>query len=103
MTILRRRREFGIQKAVGFTTFQRMNQIALGMTPAILIGAAVGAAAGYFGLNPMVAALMSGMGIVKVRLPVPLDQTMLVLLAYAVSLLIAWRIRRISAYTLVSE
>jgi len=107
-TILRRRRELGIQKAVGFTTFQLMNQIALNMTPVILLGTALGAVAGYFGLNPMVAALMSSMGIVKVQLPVPIDQTLLIclalaILAYGVSLLIAWRIRKISAYALVSE
>ena len=106
--ILRRRRELGIQKAVGFTTFQLMNQIALSMTPVILIGAALGAVAGYFGLNPMFVALTGGMGIVKVQLPVPIDQTLLicialVILAYAVSLLVSWRIRKISAYALVSE
>ena len=105
--ILRRKHELGIQKAIGFTTFQLMNQIALNMTPAILLGAALGAVAGYFGLNPMVTALTGGMGIVKVRLPVPIDLTIivciaLVALAYSVSLLISWRIRKISAYGLVS-
>ena len=107
-TILRRRRELGIQKAVGFTTFQLMNQIALNMTPVILLGVILGAAAGFFGLNPMMTALMSGMGIIKVELPVPLGQTVIVCialaaLAYAVSMLIAWRIRKISAYSLISE
>ena len=51
---------------------------------------------------------MGGMGIVQVSLPVPLDQTIvtcaaLTVLAYLVSMAIAWRIRKISAYTLVSE
>jgi len=107
-TILRRKREFGIQKAVGFTTFQLMNQVALNMTPIILIGVVLGAVAGYFGLNPMMVALMGGMGIVKVELPVPVDLTIiiclaLVALAYIVSMLIARRIRKISAYSLVVE
>jgi len=106
--ILQRRRELGIQKAVGFTTFQLMNQIALNMTPMILFGVILGAIAGYFGLNPMMTALMSGMGIVRVQLPVPIGQTItvgiaLVALAYAVSLLIAWRIRKVSAYAMISE
>ena len=106
--ILHRRRELGIQKAVGFTTFQLMNQIALNMTPIILFGAVLGAIAGYFGLNSMVAAVTSGMGIVKVSLPVPIDLAVmvcaaLVIVAYTVSMLIAWRIRKISAYTMVTE
>ncbi|MCL2109942.1 MAG: FtsX-like permease family protein, partial [Oscillospiraceae bacterium] len=107
-TIGRRKRELGIQKALGFTTLQLMNQIALNMTPIILIGVIIGAVAGYFGLNPMMAALMTGMGIVKSELPIPLGQTAavcvaLVVIAYVVSMLIAWRIRKISAYGLVSE
>jgi putative ABC transport system permease protein len=107
-TILRRQRELGIQKAVGFTTWQLMNQIALNMTPVILAGVLTGSVAGCFGLNPLVAALMNGMGIAKVNLPAPLEQIIfvciaLVILAYAVSMLIAWRIRKISAYALINE
>jgi putative ABC transport system permease protein len=107
-TILRRRREFGIQKAVGFTTFQLMNQIALSMTPVILLGIITGAVAGYFSLNPIFVAVTRGMGIIKVEFLMPLDQVGLiciglVMLAYAVSMLISWRIRKISAYGLVSE
>ena len=107
-TILRRRRELGIQKALGFTTLQLMNQTALNMTPVILAGVLLGAVAGYFGLNPMMALLMGGMGIVRTHLITPLSQTIavcaaLIAIAYAMSMLISWRIRKISAYTLVSE
>ena len=105
-TILRRKRELGISKAVGYTTWQLMNQISLSLIPAIMLGVLVGAFAGYFGLNPMMGALMGGMGIVKVALPVPMDQTImvcvaLIILAYAASMLISRRIRKISAYSLV--
>jgi putative ABC transport system permease protein len=106
--ILRQRRELGIQKAVGFTTLQLMNQIALNMTPVILIGVILGAVGGYFGFNPMMIALMTGMGVVQVDLPIPMTQMVavciaLIVLAYVVSMLIAVRIRKISAYALVSE
>lgn len=107
-TVLRRRRELGIQKAVGFTTLQLMNQIALNMTPIILLGVAIGAVAGYFGFNPLFKAMLSGVGVAKSNLPVPLDQIiiiciLLIILAYAVSMLIAWRIKKISAYTMISD
>lgn len=107
-TILRRRRELGIQKALGFTTLQLMNQTALNMTPIILVGAVIGAVAGYFGLNPMMALLLGGMGIVRTHMVTPLSQTVavcaaLIALAYIVSMSISWRIRKISAYSLVSE
>lgn len=106
--ILRRKRELGIQKALGFTTLQLMNQVALNLTPVILLGSVVGAVAGYFGLNPLTAALMSSMGIVRSTLISPIDHTaivcvVLVVLAYVISMLVAWRIRKISAYSLMSE
>jgi len=107
-TILRRRQELGIQKAVGFTTLQLMNQIALNLTPVIVIGVVIGAFGGYFGFNPMMVAFTSGMGVAQLNLPVMLDQVLvvcisLVALAYIVSMLIAYRIRKISAYSLVTE
>lgn len=107
-TIIRRRRELGIQKALGFTTFQLMNQIVLNLTPVILFGVVIGSFLGYFGFSPLVAILLSNMGIVKVDLPTPIDWTIITgiglsLLAYGVSMLIAWRIRKISAYGLISE
>lgn len=108
MAILRRRREFGIQKAVGFTTLQIMNQVSLGMMPAVLAGTVLGTLAGYFGTSPMMGAFMRVMGVVKVALPMPVDQIVvtciaLAALAYIISMLISLRIGRISAYELVSE
>jgi len=106
--ILRRRRELGIQKAVGFTTLQLMNQIALNMTPAIVSGVITGALIGYFGFNPMMMAFTAGMGVARLNLPIVLGQVIvvcsaLIALAYIVSMLIAVRIRKISAYALVTE
>ena len=106
--ILRKKQEFGIQKATGFTTFQLMNQITFNYIPVILLGVLLGGAGGYFGLNPLFAAVVRSAGIVKVNLPSPIGWTiatcvLLVILAYLVSMLIAWRIRKISAYALMSD
>jgi len=106
--ILRKKQEFGIQKATGFTTFQLMNQITFNYIPVILLGVLLGGVGGYFGLNPLFAALVRRAGIVKVNLPSPISWTIatcvsLVILAYLVSMLIAWRIRKISAYALMSD
>jgi len=107
-TIIRRRRELGIQKAIGFTTFQLMNQIAMGLSPSIIIGTVLGSAGGYLGFNAIFVALVRGMGIARADLPIPLAWvavmcTALVVLAYTISLLTAWRIRKISAYALVTR
>jgi len=107
-TIIRKRRELGIQKALGFTTLQLMNQIALSLSPSIILGAALGAAGAYVFFNPLMEAVMGGMGISQSTLLVPVSwvvvpSAVLVVLAYAISMLIAVRIRKISAYALVSE
>jgi len=106
--ILRKKRELGIQKALGFTTVQLMNQIALSLTPTILLGVIIGSIGGYFGFNPIVVALMRNMGIAQANMTIPLAWISvlcisLALLAYAVSMTIAWRVRKISAYALVTE
>ncbi|WP_081765405.1 FtsX-like permease family protein [Paenibacillus pini] len=36
--ILKRKREFGILKATGYTTFQLMTQIAMSFVPIVIIG-----------------------------------------------------------------
>jgi len=106
--ILRKRRELGVQKALGFTTFQLMNQISLGLTPAILLGAAAGAIVG-FNTFDLFFVLVSGVaGSVSVNIPLPLMWTIftavgVVVLSYVVSMAVAWRIRKISAYRLVTE
>ena len=107
---IRRRREFGIQKALGFTTAQLVKQMVLSLTPSIIIGTAVGAVAAYFLFNP-VFLLMSrsmGMGIVQSSLLIPLSWVVvsaiaIVALAFVVALLVSWRLRKVSAYALVSE
>jgi putative ABC transport system permease protein len=106
--ILRRRRELGIQKALGFTTLQLMNQFALYFIPVIAAGVMAGGLLGIFGFNAIFVALTRGMGIMTASMPVPALLTIatcagLVVLSYAFALLIASRIRRISAYALVSE
>ncbi|MCL2747384.1 MAG: ABC transporter permease [Oscillospiraceae bacterium] len=106
--ILRRRRDLGIQKALGFTTPQLMNQFALHFIPVIALGVVAGGIGGLFGFNPMFVGLTRGMGIMTASMPAPIGLTVvlcvaLILVAYLFAMLIAWRIRKISAWTLVSE
>jgi len=106
--ITRYHKELGIQKALGFTNFQLMNQFALNLLPVIVTGTVIGAVMGYFGFNLIFIAMMSGIGIGTADLPTPIVWVTilaigLVILAYAVAILISRRIRKISAYGLVSE
>jgi len=107
-TIIRKHREIGIQKAIGFTTFELMNQISLILTPTIIIGSVIGSAAGYLGFDAIFVMLLRGQGIASANLPVPLFWTIVICLlfiifSYVVSMMITWRIRKITAYSLLLD
>ncbi|MDF2566789.1 MAG: hypothetical protein K0R90_245 [Oscillospiraceae bacterium] len=107
-SVIRKKRELGIQKAIGFTTFQLMNQLSISFTAPIIIGAVIGSLLGAFYTNPLMSATMKGMGVMKSGFIVdPYWITAFgaatIVFSYLLSMLITWRIRKISAYALVTE
>lgn len=107
-SIIRKKRELGIQKAIGFTTFQLMNQISLSFTIPISIGAIIGTLLGAFYTNSLMSVSMKGMGVMKAGFIVNpywivAFAIITILFSYLLALLITWRIRKISAYALVTE
>jgi putative ABC transport system permease protein len=106
--VLRRKTELGIQKAVGFTTFQLMNQIAGSFVPVAILGTTIGSIAASLTMNDCIGFLFRSVGIMKVGfiIPIPIIATVGVLiciLTYIVSMLVSVRIRKISAYALIVE
>lgn len=107
-TLLRRRQETGIEKALGFTTRQLVLQISTGFLPVALIGSLAGGILGWFGANPLMSCLFRAMGIMKVDffLPVtsvPLICIVITLLTLIISIIAAGRVRKITPCALVSE
>lgn len=106
--IIRKKHEFGIQKAVGFTTKQLMIQLSFSYLPVVAIGALIGCIVGYIGTNPMLSVLLQGVGIMKMEFII--NPMLLIglyvgicVLAMVVSILVAFRIRKISAYSLMNQ
>lgn len=107
-SVIRKKRELGIQKAIGFTTFQLMNQISLSFLPSIVIGVVLGSLIGTAETNVIMTAAMRSMGIMRAHFIITpswiaLYGAGLILVSYLISLLITYRIRKISAYSLVNE
>lgn len=107
-SVIRKKRELGIQKAVGFTTLQLMNQISLGFLPPITIGVILGSVLGITQTNALMTVAQHSMNIMKANYVITpgwiaLVGTVIVVVSYLTSLLITYRIRKISAYALVSE
>jgi putative ABC transport system permease protein len=106
--IQRQKKEFGIQKAIGYTTIQLMFQTSLSFLPIVLIGSIIGSILGSVYINPMISILFRQIGIMKTAFIIPPLWIGIVcigicLLSFAVSMFVSWRIRKISVYTLIGE
>ncbi|MBB2184120.1 ABC transporter permease [Lachnospiraceae bacterium MD1] len=106
--VTRQKRELGIQKAIGFTTLQLMNQISISFVMPVVVGVLIGSIIGMKFSNPIMSVFQSGMGIMKANYIIKPDWVVLfgigvVIVAYVTSMLVTLRIRKISAYSLVSE
>ena len=102
-----RKRDYGILKAMGFTTVQLIFQTAASFLPAALIAAAVGIAASAAVINPVVALFLGGIGIMKCTFTVPLGWIAaggagLVLMAFGLACLMSLRIRKIAPVALLA-
>jgi len=107
-TVVRRKKDLGIQKAVGYTTGQLMKQISMGFAIPTILGVALGCILGAWGTNPLMSLVMREAGVMKSNfivdpLWIAVFGAATVLFSYFTSLLITMRIRKISAYALVTE
>jgi len=106
--ILKRKKEFGIMKAIGYTTFQLMNQIAMSFVPIVIAGVVIGGLLGCLYTNSLLSLLLSSAGIRNVHFTVNMPMLFMlsagiIVLAYLVSMLVSLRIKKISAYALITE
>lgn len=101
-TVLNRKnRDYGILKALGFTTGQLILQTALSFMPAIMISTAVGLFVCSCIINLLTALFLSGIGIVKCTFSIPVGFVAaagvgIILFAFAVLCLLSWKIRKIA-------
>ncbi len=105
---IRREKEFGIKKAVGFTSRQLRLQLALSLFPVCLLAAALGAVLGFFLVNPLISLVLSGFGIASADFivkPVLILFTILIVAAviFLMTYLMSGRMKRVSAYELIQE
>lgn len=106
--IIRRRKAFGIQKAIGYTTIQLMVQTSLSFQPMILLGSLIGGVLGSLYMNELISILFRSIGVMKVNFEIPYFWIFsmsigICFLSFVVAMLVSWRIRKISAYTLMTE
>lgn len=102
-----KKKDYGILKALGYTTGQLILQTALTFMPAIVISTAAGAALCCLIINPLVAVFLSGIGIVKCTFIIPVgliagEAAGLIFLAFGIACLLSLKIRKIAPRTLLA-
>ncbi|MBR4344095.1 MAG: ABC transporter permease [Lachnospiraceae bacterium] len=105
---VKREKEFGIKKALGFTSTQLRMQLSLSFVPATAIAAAVGAIVGYFFINPFFGLVLGGFGIKSSNLIVSSELVMgpaiaVIIIVFFFSFMMSSKIKKISAYKLIQE
>jgi len=105
---IKKEKEFGIKKAVGFTSKQLKLQLALSLLPVTLLASVIGAAAGFFMSNPLLTSILSNFGMEKVDFMVfpfliLLTIAVIGILVFAMTYVMSGSIKRVSAYELISE
>ena len=103
----RKKREYGILKALGFTTGQLILQTALSFMPSVVLSMAIGLLISVQVINPLMALFLHGLGIVKCTFIVPAGFVAaagagLVALAFGTSCLLSLKIRKIAPRELLS-
>lgn len=106
--IIKRKKEFGVMKAIGYSTIQLMNQISISFVPIILTGVIIGGVLGFFYTNPLLSVLLSGAGVKRLDFIIHVPNIILLcvgilILSYIVSMVVSLKIRKISAYGLITE
>ncbi len=102
-----KKRDYGILKALGFTTGQLILQTALSFMPAVILSMIAGLIVSSLVINPLTAVFLSGIGIVKCTFTVPVGFIAaagagLILFAFAMACLLSLKIRKIAPRALLS-
>lgn len=106
--VTRDRKQYGVKKAVGYTTGQLLIQTILSYVPTVLIGAILGCVVAKFGMKQFFVVTLSSFGIKQIDIKMTLWLYMITVFAITgwstlISALCAMRIRKISPSSMVRE
>ncbi|MCM1404746.1 MAG: ABC transporter permease [Prevotella sp.] len=101
-----KQRDYGVLKALGFTTKQLIVQTALTLMPALILSTVVGLVIGCAVINPLMSLFLSSLGIVKCTFSIPITFSVLVgmgliLLSFGIACLLSLRIKQIAPRNLL--
>lgn len=102
-----KKQDYGILKALGFTTGQLILQTAMSFMPAVILSTLVGVTACSFIINPLTGLFLSSIGVVKCTFTVPIGLIAvggvgLIAVTFAIVCILSLKIRRIAPRVLLT-
>lgn len=102
-----KKQDYGIMKAIGFTTGQLILQTGFSFMPAVIISTVVGVVVSSWIMNPLIAVFLSGVGIVKCTFTIPAGWIAgagvgLIVFTFGMACLLALKIRKIAPRELLA-
>nr|MCR5341400.1 ABC transporter permease [Saccharofermentans sp.] len=104
--VYHKRKDYGIYKALGYTSVSLMLQTALSFMPAVIASIIVFSIGSYYGANPYMSTFMRAFGLVKCTFSIPVTGVVIIgvglaAVSFALALLQTRRIRKIEAYNML--
>lgn len=106
--IINKQKEYGIKKAIGFTSVQLRFQLAMCMSPVIILGALLGSVSGYIYGNSIITMMcrsfaIQDIGLIKTIQMVPFVAVVVTVYTFVIAFVFSGKIKKISAYQLIVE
>jgi ABC-type antimicrobial peptide transport system permease subunit len=104
--IFSKRKDYGIYKAIGYTSNSLILQTALSFMPSIIVSAAVFSVVSYFAANPYMNLIMMFFGIVKSNFIIPIPGLAaialgVIVISFIFAMFEARKIKNIEAYNML--
>ena len=104
--VYHKRKDYGIYKALGYTSGSLMLQTALSFMPAVIASAIVFSIVSYTVANPYISLFMRSFGLMKCEFAIPVPGVVaigagLTVVSFLLALLQTRRIRKIEAYNML--
>ncbi|MBR3041011.1 MAG: FtsX-like permease family protein [Lachnospiraceae bacterium] len=104
--IYSKRRDFGISKAIGYTSGNLILQTAVSFMPPIILSVLVFSVVSYFAANPYMNLMMGSFGIVKADLDIPIPGVVIscvaiIVISFFFAVFEARRVKKIEAYQML--
>ena len=104
--VYHKRKDYGIYKALGYTSGSLMLQTAMSFMPAVVLSIVVFSIVSYYIANPYMSTFMRLFGLMKCNFPIPIPGVVIVgaglaVVSFALALFQTRRIKKIEAYNML--